>query len=167
MPGVTQQPGLTPKQAKFTQEVIRQIQEEGQPNLTQAALKTYDTTDYKTASNIASENMDNPRIKKTLQEAFDLISLTPTVIAKNFKFVANSRPDKISADAMLKANIEVAKLMGAYPTQKTAHLSLSVKANLNDMKYEDVKQELDVIDGELKALMDETEAKLEPSVAEE
>lgn len=55
-------PRLTKKQAGFVKDFL----EHG--NGTKAALANYDTTDPKTASAIASENLDKPIIRKTLEE---------------------------------------------------------------------------------------------------
>lgn len=56
---------LTKKQAEFVKEYL----ETG--NGVQSALKVYDTESYKTASNIASENLDKPRIQKYLESIAD------------------------------------------------------------------------------------------------
>ena len=148
--------GLTPKQQKFTNIVLKQIKETGETNLTKAALQSYDTTDYGTARMIGSENLTKPTIKQTIQEALESVGLTSHAIADNLKHFANARPEKISADVALKGNIELLKLIGAYPSQKHTNVSLSVKANLNDMKYKDVEGELQTIDDELKSLLAST-----------
>lgn len=48
---------LTPKQKKFADEYMKT------GNGTQSALKTYNTTDYDTASSIAKENLRKPQIQ--------------------------------------------------------------------------------------------------------
>lgn len=56
---------LTKKQAEFVKEYI----ETG--NGVQSALKAYDTESYKTASVIAHENLEKPRIQKYLESIAD------------------------------------------------------------------------------------------------
>lgn len=148
--------GLTPKQQKFTNIVVKQIIETGKPNLVQAALQTYDTKSYSAAGVSGHENLKNPKVKATILEALDEVGLTNKVLAKNLKYFANARPKKISADVALKGNIELLKLVGAYPTQKHANISLSLRANLNKMDYKEVQTELGKIDEELKRLMNDT-----------
>ena len=55
---------LTIKERKFVKNYIK-----NDGNGVKSALESYDTTDYKTASNIASTNLDKPRIQKAIQEA--------------------------------------------------------------------------------------------------
>jgi len=52
---------LTKKQKEFSKEFL------DTGNGVQSALKVYDTDDYKTASNIASENLDKPSIQEYLK----------------------------------------------------------------------------------------------------
>lgn len=56
-------PKLTKKQRGFVADYI--LDENG----TQAALKNYDTKDYKTASVIAAENLDKPSIQVAIENA--------------------------------------------------------------------------------------------------
>lgn len=44
--------------------------------------------------------------------------LSLDVITENIGQLANSKPDKISGDVKLKANIELLRLYGAYPSTK-------------------------------------------------
>lgn len=53
---------LTKKERGFVKDYV--LTENG----TQSALKNYDTKDYKTASVIASENLDKPRIQVAIEE---------------------------------------------------------------------------------------------------
>lgn len=146
-------PGLTLKQTKFTNTVVKQIREEGKINLVRAAKQSLDTTTYNSSSAAASELLENPKIRQTIQEALNVEGLTSSVIAGGFKHLAAQKPEKVSADVVLRSLIEVSKLMGAYPTQKHANVSLSVKANLSNMQYDDLEHELSRIDDELKSLM--------------
>ena|SRR3990167_7695066 len=59
---VISNPKLSRKQAAFVQEIVNNPKQ----SATQAALKTYDTEDYRTAQNIASENLSKPIIRTEL-----------------------------------------------------------------------------------------------------
>lgn len=54
-------PKLTKKQRGFVKDYVKD------ENGTQAALKNYNTTDYKTASVIAAENLDKPSIQVAIE----------------------------------------------------------------------------------------------------
>lgn len=58
----TKQRKLTRKEEGFVNDYV------ATGNGTQSALKNYDTDDYKTASVIASENLDKPRIQRAIAE---------------------------------------------------------------------------------------------------
>lgn len=66
---------LTPKEAEFVKGKLR-----GKTN-TQAALDAYNTDDPKTASVIASENLNKPRIKAAMAEALEKAGVTPKSMA--------------------------------------------------------------------------------------
>lgn len=154
--------GLTPKQQKFTNIVVKQIVETGTPNATQAALQTYDTKSISSAAVSGHENLMNPKIKATIQEALAQIGLTPNVIAKELKLLVSAKPKHITGDTKLRSIVELLKLTGSYPTQKHANISLSLKANLSKMKFEEIKNELGKIDEELKILMGNDDASKDP-----
>lgn len=145
--------GLTPKQAKFTTVLLKQLKETGEINGTQAALASYDTTDPNTAHSIASENLQNPTIQNRIEQALASQGLTPDTIIGNLKKIANSEVVEPSPDVILRTNVELLKLYGAYPGTKNTQVSLSVHANLKDMKFQDLQKEVQVIDGELEELL--------------
>lgn len=66
---------LTPKQDKF----LKSYLETG--NGTKAALEAYDTTDYKTAGAIASENLKKPSIMEKFKAAQDIAHSTIVSLA--------------------------------------------------------------------------------------
>ena len=80
------------------------------------------------------------------------------LVHENLKYFANTRPNKISADVVLRGNVELLKLLGAYPAEKHATVSLSLQAKLSDLNYTDVKKELTAIDEELIEIMGNNEA---------
>lgn len=126
---------LTLKQRKF---VVGYIENGG--NGTQAAMNVYNAKNYNTAHTIASENLQKPTIREAIDGALRTKGLTPDVITGNLGNLANSKPEKVSGDTVLKANVEVLKLMGAYPGSKHTTVNVSFKAKLKDMKYQDLKK---------------------------
>ena len=146
--------GLTPKQTRVTQALLKQIQETGDVNYTKVGREVLNVKSDNTAVTGVREILTNPQVKKTIQEAFEEIGLTPTLVAGEIRHLAAADVQKVTADVKLRSLVEILKLTGAYPTQKHANISLSVKANLSNMKYEDLESEMIRIDGELKQLVD-------------
>lgn len=141
---------LTRKQAVFVRELAS-----GRSG-TQAAMVAYDVGDSKTASVIASQNLNKLSIREALEEALRSNGLSLSVITGNLGNLANSKPEKISGDTVLKANSELLKLMGAYPDKKSFQMSISVKTNIASMTREEVERELKEVDAELAEIMDNT-----------
>lgn len=74
-------------------------------NATQSALKNYDTTDYSTAGNIGSENLNKPRIieaidiaRISLKEALINKGITPNKIADKVNVLLNAKDIKGQTD---------------------------------------------------------------------
>ena len=146
--------GLTPRDFKFLQVVIRQIKETGKVNLTKAGLEAFNTQNPKTASVVASQTLENPNIQEQIKQAFIANGLTLETISENLGYYANKRAEKVGAEASIKANVELLKLLNAYPGQKKTTVSLSMKANLNKMGFNELKAEMGKVDEELKRVMD-------------
>ena len=122
-------------------------------NGTQAALAAYDTADPSVAKVIGSENLTKPNIREAIEEALRSKGLSLDVITDNIGHLATARPDKVTGDTVLRANVELLKLHGAYPDKKSYQFSYSVKQQLSSLSFEEVKKELERIDDELKALL--------------
>lgn len=120
---------------------------------TQAALKAYDTTDPIVAKSIASENLSKPTIREALNEALSSNGITPDLITAEIKALATRPVEKVSGDVKLKANIELLKLMGAYPGTKHANLNVNIKAGIKDLTMSQVKEELETINVELEKVL--------------
>lgn len=71
MPIQKDKKGLTIKQKKFVKAYI-----DNDGNGTQAALATYDTTDYDTANQIAIENLQRPTVKQAIEDALNNHGIT-------------------------------------------------------------------------------------------
>ena len=152
---------LTLKQTKFIKEYIN-----NGGNGTQAALQTYDTEDPDTAHAISTENLQKPSIQQVVEEALRKNGLTPDTITDNLKHYAASRAEKVSADASIKANIELLKLWGAYPGSKHTQLNVNLKGDLAKMKYQEAKEALNKLREENNGLLEDIEEpQSEPDVA--
>ena len=146
--------GLTLPQANFVKSIIKQFQTKGKINYSQAVMESYNVKNINSASTIAADNLQNITIQDQIKQAFTANGLTLGTISGNLGYYANVRAEKVGAEASIKANIELLKLLNAYPGQKKTTVSLSMKANLNKMAFNDVKTELEKVDTELKNVMD-------------
>jgi len=124
-------------------------------NPTQSAMAAYDVEDSKTASVIASQNLNKLSIREALEEVLRTSGLSLSVITSNIGELANSQPEKISGDVKLKANIELLRLYGAYPSTKHSSVNINLKGNVKDLNFNEVKEELKVIDAELENVLKE------------
>lgn len=150
---------LTRKQTTFVKELA------SGKSATQAAMVAYDVSDSKNASVIASQNLNKLSIREVLDDALHSQGLTPDVITANLGEIANSRPEKISGDTVLKANVELLKLHGAYPGKQSYQASFSAKVDLNKMTYQEAKTELDKLrarNAEILADIEESEPPYTP-----
>lgn len=140
---------LTRKQTVFVNELANG------KSATQAALVAYNTNDPNTAKVIASENLTKPNIREALEESLRAGGLSLSVITNNIGELANSKPEKISGDVKLKANIELLRLYGVYPSTKYSNVNINLKGNIKDLNFKEVKEELKVIDSELEEVLKE------------
>jgi phage terminase small subunit len=125
------------KQAIFVKELIKTN------NGTQAAMKAYDTKNAKTAGVMSAENLAKPSVREAVDEALKTNGLTLESISKEIGSLSVAQVQKVTADTKLKANVELLKLLGAYPDKKTAHLNISLKGNIKEMDYKGAKKELE------------------------
>lgn len=100
--------GLTVKERKYVKKLI----EIG--NGTEAVAQVYDVKKRITAARMSKMIKQKPHVQRAIQDALKRKGLTTDQLAENIAFLANTRPDKISADVVLRSNIEVLKLQGAY-----------------------------------------------------
>lgn len=130
------QPKLTPKQAKFVKGVA-----EGKSG-TQAALDAYETTDYKTASVIATENLEKPSIREALEPilAKHQIDLDNAIapIGKGLRATKmNEYTGEVTEDlgTQLKASDRALKLLGVGNTD-----GQTININFNQVAEEQRKR---------------------------
>lgn len=140
---------LTRKQNFFVKGILN-----GQ-SATQAALVAYNTEDPNVAKVIASENLTKPNVREALEEALSSNGLTLDIITGNIGNLANSKPEKVSSDAVLKANVELLKLHGAYPDKKSYQFSLSAKAEIRSMTFQEAKTALNKLNQNIDELITE------------
>lgn len=152
MPKVTRFNGGSPKQNLF----VKKYLENGQ-NGTQAALAAYDTKDPVTASVIASENLDKPNVREMVENALRKNDLTPDKITGNLKKIAIQEPEKVSANVVLRTNVELLKLWGAYPGSKHTSLNVSFKGKIKEMKFQDLKKYVEGLRSQNDELLEEAD----------
>lgn len=125
---------VTLKQKKYIQKYV-----ETGGNGTQAALEAYDTINPLTAAAISSENLTKPYIQEEIDKILKDKNLTLEQNLDNITRIANGTPEtKLSADVVLKANLELARLRGADMGHKTSHSTVSFKANLSSKSFQDL-----------------------------
>ena len=105
---------LTTKQKAFAEEYIR-----NGGNGTQAALKTYETEDYKTAQNISSENLSKPIIIEELVKTARRLGVTEEKIVSPVIDALDSQ----DLDMRLKGHDRMIKMLNG----KDNGLSLNIE----------------------------------------
>lgn len=150
---MTTKDGLTIKQTKFVKGVV-----EGKSGL-QAALDAYDTDDQMVAGQIAYENMRKPVIREQVEQALKVQGLELSSILKNLGDLATRDVQNVSADAKIKANVELLKLIGAYPKDKSGS---SVQINVGDkvinLTYGEAKKELEDLNSVIGEIVNDVES---------
>src|SRR3990167_4928008 len=135
---------LTVKQRQFIKKYV-----ENGGNGTQAALDSYDTMNPNVAHVIASENLQKPTIKRSIELALERAGLTDDSVSELLReaTVAGLGEKATNSDSLRGIDM-LLRLKDAYPTQKTAHLRVDVTENYNKMTIKELKEELKRIQGE-------------------
>jgi phage terminase small subunit len=134
--------GLTQKQTKFKNIILKQIADGETMNATEAAAIAYDVKDRKVAGSMGEENMKKPEIQRTIQEELEKHGATPSTIAGNLTKLANGTPEKYDASTILKANIEILKLQGSYKEEVKQHFSFTLNQQINNLTFKEIEDEL-------------------------
>ncbi|OGE18136.1 hypothetical protein A2769_02725 [Candidatus Daviesbacteria bacterium RIFCSPHIGHO2_01_FULL_37_27] len=134
---------LTPKQTTFVKELVNG------KSATQAVMSAYNVTSTKTASVIASQNLNKLSIQEALEKILRTKGLTLDTLAENIGNLANSTPQKVSGETILKANIELLRLHGAYPDKKSYQFNMSVKGKIKDLSYSEAQAELNQLESKM------------------
>lgn len=122
---------------------------------TQAALTAYNTDNPNIAKVIASENLTKPNIREALNAALSSQGLTLDVIVGNLGDIATSKPEKVTGDTVLKANVELLKLHGAYPGKKSYQFSVSARADIRSMTFQEARKALGKLNSQIEELLTE------------
>lgn len=138
--------GLTQKQNAFTNGVLEQIAKGEQVNGTEIAMQVYDTKDKATAGAIAKENFQKPAIQEVLQEALSSVGLSVEGSLKQIQELAEHKYYKMSGETKLKANIEILKLLGAYPGSEKGGTKVQNNVFIG-MNFDEARQKLEEING--------------------
>lgn len=152
--------GLTLKQNTFKDKVIEQIRTKGATNGTEAAMQVYDVKDRSVAGGIASENLQKPQIRKSIEEELNAKGLSREKLMENIGKIADNqiKPDqKVSPETILKSNIELLKLIGAYPKSGGGGIQVNIQQNLGGLGYSEAKQEFESMNDEAQTFINEAE----------
>lgn len=136
---------LSLKQRKFVQALIKH-----RGNMTEAAFEAYDTKSRKSAQPLGYQTMENPLVQEELERVLKKNGITVDAVTQNVSNIANEKDIRPSAETVLKANVELLKLLKAYPEKTTKHLSYSIKQNLGEKSFSELielnKQKQEEID---------------------
>ena len=120
------------KQKKFVQALVKT------GNATDAVLASYNTTNRKSAQVLGSQNLDKPEVQAELEKALAKNNITLDKVTGNINNLANEQPYKPSSDVILKSNIELLKLMKAYPERVNKSVSYSIKQNVSNKSFSEL-----------------------------
>lgn len=154
--------GLTPKENRYRDVLIQQIHEKGEINGTQAALAVYDTTSKSVADAISRENLAKPRIRESIEQELNSIGLSRKKLMENIGKIADKgikEDQEVSPDMVLKSNVELLKLIGAYP--KAGSGSSGVQGNsftFINLGYDEAKKQLSKLDSENAEFIDDADS---------
>ena len=96
-----------------------------------------------------------PYISKTIDDALIKSGITLNLVSDNIKGLAIREPEKVSAETILKANVELLKLMRAYPDKKSYQFNLSMKGKIKDLSYKEAQEQLKSVDSQISELEEE------------
>lgn len=143
---------LTLKQTSFINGLVNG------KSATQAVMQAYNVTSTKTASVIASQNLNKLSIREALDIALRTNGLTVDVITSNIGNIANKIPAKLSGGTVLKANVELLKLHGAYPDRKNNQVIYNARTRIESLSYDEAKKELERIQIDTQGFINDSES---------
>lgn len=155
--GIKLSNGLTPKQNKFKNEIVKQLRKNGNINGTQAALKVYDSTSSVVAESIARENLGKPLIRKALEDELAANNLSSNQLLKNLEKVANGTPeetDKIPLKHYINVNLSLLKLITDKKQGNQGHGNNYTFINLG---FSEAKKELDKMNSQASEFLGEAD----------
>jgi len=125
---------LSLKQKKFINNYLKT------GNAPEAALEAYDTKNRPSAQALGAQTLDLPEVQSEIDKALEKNGITLDKVTDRVQQMASWSPDKVSSDTVLKANIELLKLLKAYPDKVQKHDTRSIKINLNSKDFKELIQ---------------------------
>ena len=107
-------------------------------NATEAAFQSYSTKDRKTAQNIGSQNLDKPEIQDALEEALKKNNITLENVTSEVADLAFTKDVRPTVETKLRANVELLKLLKAYPEKINRSYSVSIKSQLASKDFKEL-----------------------------
>lgn len=129
--------GLTPKENKVKNLAVKSLLETGTMNYSEIGSQVYDTPNRQTASGIVREKLQKPLIKKTIEEIMEQQGSNADSILQNIGNLSRAIPEKVSAETILKANIEQLKFLGLYPGAKHGK---SIKTTFKEYTFDEARK---------------------------
>lgn len=139
---------LSIKQKKF----VKRYVETG--NATQAALEVYNTKNPKAGNKLANDNLSNPKVIEEIDKVLAKQGISLETTTSRLHDIANWTPDKVSSDTVLKANIELIKLLKGYPESKKVIDKRVMRVNLNSKDYKELIQDYKTKNQEIQEIID-------------
>ena len=99
---------MTIKQKLFVRLYLKSL------NATEAALAVYRATSRQSAAVIGSRLLRNVNVQREINDALEANGLTLESVIENLVTIAKATPNKVTANDVLRANIEILKLTSLY-----------------------------------------------------
>lgn len=110
-------------------------------NGTQAALEAYNTTSSSVAANIASENLRKPKVLEEITTILDRQGLSLTEVSESVGNIIRKGPQtKITGDNVIRAAELAFRLHNAFPAEKSLHVRMDLRRELEKMNYQQLKE---------------------------
>lgn len=110
----------TPKMRAFAKEYVKNENQYGHGNGTQAALKTYNTTDYMTAAMIASANLKKPTVLALIEEE------AMTALQDNLEIRKELKETKKDYSVRAKVNFDILDRAGYKPKEEEPDRNINI-----------------------------------------
>lgn len=144
----------TPRKLSLKQKQFVKAYIENGGNATKAALEVYNAKNYNTAHAIASENLQKVTIKQVLGEVSESVGITNEYIFENLRKVTEAGIGiKAKNSDSLNGLALMAKINGIIQPQKTAHLRIEMKEDLDKKSYTELVDSLKKLQSQTEKLL--------------
>ena len=116
-------------------------------------MQAYDVKTRESARATASRVLSNSNVRQELEEAMKRRGLSVDVITERINKVASKEIEDPKGEVILKANVELLKILGAYPGSKHLHVGVNLNQEIQNLAFDEVQKQLESIDSELKELL--------------